>query len=304
MTLIVNADDFGRSPEINRAIIRAHRQGVLTSASLMIAGDAADEAVELARQNPTLAVGLHVVAVDGPAVLPPDRIPRLVNASGCFPDAPIRLGLRYAFSRAVRRELAAEITAQFGRFAATGLAFSHVDSHQHMHMHPVVFDLVLERAREFGARGIRVVRDDLRLSWQHDRTGAFAKLIATAVFALLAVRCRRGCRRSGLAMPQRTFGFLHSGRMSEAYVLFVLRHLPKIDAEIYFHPTEGQRVAELGPNPAELAALLSSKVRRAIEARQLPLGRYIDMSAGDIRSETWQRRQAPVPSTTRWLASK
>src|ERR1043166_8184955 len=93
VNLLVTADDFGRSPEINRAVIRAHREGILTTASLMVAGPAADEAVALARQNPTLAVGLHLVVVDGPAVLPHEQIPHLTDLSDCFPDNPVRLGL-------------------------------------------------------------------------------------------------------------------------------------------------------------------------------------------------------------------
>ncbi|MGQ9768754.1 MAG: ChbG/HpnK family deacetylase, partial [Anaerolineae bacterium] len=107
--IITTADDFGRLPAINAAIIRAHREGILTAASLMVTGDAWQEAVELARANPTLAVGLHLVVSDGRAVLPPTQIPHLVDASGRFPDDPLRLGLRYAFDRAAQRELAAEV---------------------------------------------------------------------------------------------------------------------------------------------------------------------------------------------------
>lgn len=304
MRLIVNADDFGRCTEINRAVVRAHRQGVLSSASLMVAGEAAEEAIELARQNPTLAVGLHVVAVDGPAVLPSDRIGRLVDADGRFPDAPVRLGLRYAFSRAARRELAAEITAQFDRFAATGLPLSHVDSHQHMHMHPVVFDLVVERARRFGARGIRVVRDDLGLSLRCERGRALSKALATIIFGLLARRCHRRCRGSGLASPVRTYGFLHSGRMNQTYVLSVLHQLKDIHAEIYFHPTDGPRLGRLGPNPAELAVLLSPEVRDVIAARQLRLSRYIDLQTADNRTESLPDCGTPVSNVRRCLAGK
>ena len=137
--IITTADDFGRSPAINAAIIRAHREGILTAASLMVTGDAWQEAVQLARANPTLAVGLHLVVSNGRAVLPPTQIPHLVDASGRFPDDPLRLGLRYAFDRAAQRELAAEVAAQFARFAATGLPLSHVDGHQHLHVHPVVY---------------------------------------------------------------------------------------------------------------------------------------------------------------------
>ncbi|HEY2588464.1 MAG TPA: hopanoid biosynthesis-associated protein HpnK [Tepidisphaeraceae bacterium] len=262
--LIINADDFGRSVEINRAVLRAHREGVLNSASLMVAGEAADEAVEIARQNPGLAVGLHLVVVDGPAVLPPARIPHLVEADGKFPNAPVKLGLRYAFNRAARKELAAEIATQFERFAATGLPLSHVDGHQHMHMHPAVFDRMLPWAKRFGAKRIRIVHDDLRLALRYDRHGAIGKSIGTAIFAALARRAT-GC---GLPAPKRTYGFLQSGQMTEPYVLLAIAQMPD-STEIYFHPTDGPRLDELGPNPGDLATLVDPAVRQAIEARAL-----------------------------------
>lgn len=275
--LIVNADDFGRSPEINRAVIRAHREGILTSASLMIAGAAAEEAVELARQNPTLAVGLHLVVVDGPAVLSADRIPHLVDADGEFPNRPVRLGLRYAFSKPARRELAVEITAQFDRFAATGLPLAHVDGHQHMHMHPVVFDLMLPQAKRYGAARIRIVHDDLWLALRYDRRHSLAKLLSAAIFAALARRCDRRLTKgashyqrepsgsaAGCANGKRTYGFFQSGHMTELYVSLVLQQIQD-SAEIYLHPNDGPRLDDLGPNPQDLETLLSPAIRNAIE---------------------------------------
>jgi hopanoid biosynthesis associated protein HpnK len=264
LQLIVTADDFGRSPEINRAVIRAHREGVLTHASLMIAGAASEDAIKLARANSTLPVGLHLVVVDGPAVLPPDRIPHLVGSDGRFANQPVRLGLRYALSKVARRELGDEIAAQFERFAATGLPVSHVDGHQHMHLHPAVYDIMLPLAQKFGAGRIRIVRDDLRLALAFDRRYRTAKLLSASVFAGLARRCR-DCPLPG---PSRTYGFFQSGNMTPAYVLLALQQMRE-SAEIYFHPTEGPRLDELGPNPGDLEALLDDDVRAAIEARGL-----------------------------------
>jgi hopanoid biosynthesis associated protein HpnK len=143
LKLIITADDFGRSHEINRAVLEAHTRGILTSASLMVTGDAFDEAVDMARRTPSLAVGLHLVLVDGKAALPAETIPHLVDERGMFPNAPARLGFRYFFGRGARRELAAEIAAQFERFAATHLPLAHVDGHQHLHVHPAVFPLLV-----------------------------------------------------------------------------------------------------------------------------------------------------------------
>jgi hopanoid biosynthesis associated protein HpnK len=269
LTPIINADDFGRSTQINRAVIRAHQEGVLNSASLMVAGAAADEAFDLARSHPALAVGLHLVVVDGPAVLPPHRIPHLVNAIGQFANAPIRLGLKYGFSSQARSELTEEITAQFERFAASGLPLSHVDGHQHMHMHPVVFDIVLPLAKKFGAKRIRIVRDDLRLALRHDPRHALGKIVSTAIFAMLS----RRCRKAGAVGTCRTYGFFQSGAMTEQYVLAAIQKMPR-STELYFHPTEGDRLDELGPNPQDLRTLLSPEVRRQIGVCQLLFGNH------------------------------
>ena len=275
MQLIVNADDFGRSSAINRAVVRAYREGVLGSASLMVAGEAAEEAVALARQNPGLSVGLHLVVVDGAPVLPPERLRRLVDERGRLPDAPVRLGLKYAFSRGARLELAAEVAAQFDRFAATGLPLAHVDGHQHMHMHPVVFDIMLPLAEKYRAGRVRIVRDDLRLALSYSRRGAVGKVLTGLAFYLLERRCRRRLRSFALAAAERTYGLYQSGAMDEAYVIRVIEQMHESLAEIYFHPAEGERLDRLGPNPTDLETLLSAAVASAIRARGLALNHHL-----------------------------
>ena len=286
--VIINADDFGRTFEVNRAVIRAHEEGILTSASLMIAGDASEDAVRLAREHPTLAVGLHVVVVDGPAVLPAERVDRVVRTDGRFANAPVRLGLRYAWSRSAPKQLAAELRAQFERFAETGLPLSHVDGHQHMHLHPVVFNILLPLAREFGARGIRIVRDDLRLALRFDRRHAAAKIASAVVFSMLAAWCRRRCAGTGLEVARRTYGFYQSGAMRERYIRDVIRALAGADvatAEIYFHPTCGERLDALGPNPGDLESLVSPAVRDAIRQLGLRVSTYAELSEPTLADE-------------------
>src|ERR1035437_859076 len=117
--LIVNADDFGLSSSVNEAVIRAHREGILTSASLMVNEPGFDEAVKLARENPRLGVGLHLTLLMGHAALPPDKIPGLVNARGEFRNSPIGGGLAYFFKGCLRELLHAEIHAQFQKFHST-----------------------------------------------------------------------------------------------------------------------------------------------------------------------------------------
>ena len=126
---ILTADDFGLSPEVNKAVERAHCEGVLTSASLMVGERAAAEAVGIARRNPGLAVGLHLTLTDGTPVLPPERIPALVRADGCFRDDMAGVGLALAASAAAREQLRAEVAAQIGAFRATGLVCDHLNAH-------------------------------------------------------------------------------------------------------------------------------------------------------------------------------
>ena len=150
------ADDFGLSEAVNEGVERAHREGVLDAASLMVGAPAAADAVARAKRMPGLRVGLHLVAVEGPAVLPPAAIPALVGADGWFPSDQAGLGVRFFFLPWVRRQLAREIRAQFEAVAATGLPLAHADAHKHMHLHPTVGRLLMETGREFGLRRVRV----------------------------------------------------------------------------------------------------------------------------------------------------
>ena len=141
--LIVNADDFGRSQSINQAVVRAHREGILTTASLMVNEPGFAEAVALARETPQLGVGLHLTLLCGHAALPPEKIPGLVDAERRFSDCPVTVGLRYFARRGLRPQLEAEIRAQFEKFYATGLPLDHVNGHLHLHLHPVVFKILM-----------------------------------------------------------------------------------------------------------------------------------------------------------------
>lgn len=282
--VIFSADDFGESATVNAAIVRAYREGVLTSTSLMAGGAAFEEAVALARAMPGLAVGLHLVVVDGPSVLPPERLPHIVGAEGRFVGSPLRLGLRYAFDRAARQELADEIEAQLDRFAATDLPLSHVDGHLHMHMHPVVFDLVVPLAARYGARGIRLPRDDLRLGLAYNPRHAGTKLLWAIAFGLLSRRGQGRADRAGLVTVRRVYGLMQSGHMTEAYVLRTLLRLPSSTSELYFHPdTRAAGMSDvgddrgLGPNPCDLRTLLSPAVARFIRERGIRQVTYSDI---------------------------
>jgi hopanoid biosynthesis associated protein HpnK len=272
--IILNADDFGRSTAINEAVKRAYEEGVLTSASLMVTGEAVEGAVELAHEMPDLAVGLHVVLVDGLAVLSAKEIPHLVDDHGRFPTDIVRMGVRYGFGRAAQGEMARELEAQFERFAATGLPLSHVDSHHHLHMHPTIFARLVPLAEHYGAKGIRVPRGELWLNLGYDRAMLASKVAWGAALWVLLPWCRRCLRGSSLSVARRVYGLMQSGQMHEPYVLCVLQRLDVPSAELFFHPTVDPIAEPSGPNGADLEALLSPRVRELIHERGLLRSRY------------------------------
>ncbi len=268
--LIVNADDFGRSASINAAVIRAHREGILTTASLMVNEVACDEAVSLARENPRLGVGLHLTLLCGHAALPPERIPGLVIAGTAFTNNPAGAGFRYFFKRSLRAQLRAEIHAQFQKFRATGLPLDHVNGHLHLHLHPVVFSILTEDASQLGIERMRLTFDpfwlNLRLAPGHFAYRALHALI----FHPLSARSRPEFRRRGFRHTQAVFGLLQNARVDEAYVLNLLDHLPPGDSELYSHPS-------LDEFKNEFDALISPRVREKARALSLDLIRYQDL---------------------------
>ncbi len=270
LCLIFNGDDYGRAPSINAAIIRAYEEGVLTSASLMVTGDAVDEAVAQACDHPGLAVGLHLA---------------LNGAGSVLPGNPILTGILCFFSPAVRSQLRAEITAQLERFIDTGLPLSHVDGHYLLHLHPTVFAALLPLAEQYGFRGIRLPRDDLRLALRLDRAQAATKATWASIYALLCRVAERRLKGSPVAYTDRVYGFLQTGRMHEGFVVGLLRRIPATvsSAELYFHPSTQTWDEPYGPNPGDLAALLSPRVRRAVHERRARLTNYAALAVSGHR---------------------
>lgn len=268
--LIVNADDFGRSESINRAVIQAHREGILTSASLMVNEPACAEAVALAREHPRLGVGLHLTLLCGHAALAPETIPGLVNAAGQFADDPARIGSRYFFKRCLRQELRAEIHEQFNKFRATGLPLDHLNGHLHLHLHPTIFSILMQDADQLKIERMRLTRDPF---WLNSRLAAghwCYRVLHALIHHCLAGRARSKLERRGIRHTRRVFGLLQNARVDEAYVLRLLGRLPGGDSELYSHPS-------LDEFRNEFDALISPRVRAEINARGIQLIRYQDL---------------------------
>lgn len=267
-SIVINGDDFGFSRGVNQAIIQAHEQGVLTSTSLMVTGDAAEEAIALARSHPNLAVGLHLVLVCGRSVLSPREIPHLVDAAGNFSSSSVKAGLRYQFDRAARQELRQEIRAQLERFRSFGLPLSHVDGHLHLHVHPVVLRYLVELADEFQIKAIRLPFEELSMTLRLDSRNFITKLTWWAVFSGLR-RYGEGLLQSKeIRFNERVYGLLQSSCMTKEYLLGLIPQIQANWVEIYSHPAialSGEPLnGPLGTGAAELEALLSAQVRQAI----------------------------------------
>jgi hopanoid biosynthesis associated protein HpnK len=268
--LIVNADDFGRSHSINAAVARAHREGILTSASLMVNEAACAEAVTLARENPRLSVGLHLTLLGGHSALPPERIHGLTDAHGRFSDSPVATGWRYFFRRELREPLRAEIAAQFDRFAATGLPCDHVNGHLHIHLHPVILPMVLENAARQGITRLRLTRDPFFLNARLAGGRWLYRLSHAAVFGALARRSRPLLEQRGFRCTDAVFGLLQNGRVDEEFLCRLLPRLPAGDSELYSHPG-------LGGHQCEFDALVSPRVRTIVGEQAVLLTRYRDL---------------------------
>lgn len=273
--LIVSADDFGLSLAVNEAVERAHRDGILTTASLMVAGPAAGDAVRRARAMPNLHVGLHAVVIEGPAMLPPSDIPLLVDTCGRFPSDQLVLGIRYYFNPAARRQLRREIAAQFEAFAQTGLRLDHANAHKHMHMHPTVGRLLIEEGLRYGLPALRIPAEPPRVM---AACGGPATLGAWAMWAGSSV-LRRQATRAGLRVNDHVFGLAWSGHVDATRVARLAMHLPPGLSELYFHPaTVADPVLQaLMPDyehQAEFEALCDPAVRAALDAAGIQLTTY------------------------------
>ncbi|HTV91611.1 MAG TPA: hopanoid biosynthesis-associated protein HpnK [Verrucomicrobiae bacterium] len=264
--LIVSADDYGLSAEVNEAVERAHRDGILRAASLMVAAPAAQDAIRRARALPTLRVGLHVVVVNGRPLLPPDRVRPLVDDDGNFPTDLAAAGIRYFFDPRARRALEAEIRAQFDAFARTGLPLDHVNAQNHMHVHPTVLGIIIKVGAAYGMRAVRVPREP----------GGAAFL--TPWLALMRARLHR----AGIATNDAVLGIRDSGHMTRARVLELLDTLPPGISEMYFHPATGPWPG-IDPQIAaydfsgELDALVSPEVSAKLAAIGVDPRAYSDL---------------------------
>ncbi len=275
--VIFNADDFGASARTNRAALRAHLEGVLTSASLMVSEPGFHEAVSMARDAPDLSVGLHLTLSNGFAAQRQEQARAIVLASGRFRESPALAGLLYFLLPSARRQVRAEVSAQFARMGETGLCIDHVDGHQHLHLHPVVWDELVTQCRALDAPFVRIPNEEfLPVSPR----GAAGRRMEWLAFRVLRRRCLRSLSGSRIRVVERVYGHLETGRMTVDYVHDLLGRLSGPSNEIYFHPgtPHAQPLASTEQDmDVELDALLSPRIRQRIADLGLVLTNFKDL---------------------------
>jgi chitin disaccharide deacetylase len=249
---------------------------LLTAASLMVGGTAAAAAVELARRLPRLAVGLHLTLVDGRPILPADAVPDLVDPRGRFRANMARAGAAMFFLPRARRQMLAEVRAQFEAFRATGLTLDHINAHKHFHLHPSILSAILAVTAEFGVKDVRVPLEPRAILARIDgaRPGA-----AAAAMNRCARFQRARLKRAGIATPDQVFGLAWSGAVTHSRLAGLIANLPEGVTEIYTHPAISSRFAGAAPGyryEDELAALTSSELRGQIAAAGIACGGFAD----------------------------
>jgi hopanoid biosynthesis associated protein HpnK len=281
--LVINADDFGLDPAVNAAIAKAHTDGLLTSASLLIAAPHAAEAIEFARFHPHLGVGLHLCLVDGRSAALPDKIPSLATAMGQLPPSPFALSVRLSSNKQLETDIEIELRAQISQFMTTGLRPTHFDTHQHTHLHPRVRNIVARLAREYGVTYIRAPVEPLWPALCCSPQRLPRKLVRWTIFSTLGSWTKRQLRQQGFRTVDCAVGVLDPGHLTEEFLAPYLRRLPDGLTEVFFHPADRpaepllqmQRGYE---HAAELQALCSPQLRQLINDSGIRLTNFRELA--------------------------
>jgi hopanoid biosynthesis associated protein HpnK len=276
--LIVNADDFGFTSGVNRAIVEAHSRGVVTSATLMANGMAFAEAAQLAKTVPALSVGCHVVLIDGQPVGGTNQLSTLTNGN---PAAPLlRTGLKTFAARAIAgrlsvEEIEAEATAQIRKIQAAGISVSHVDTHKHTHLFPSVLSPLLRAARVCGVRALRNPFGPRRPLQSRDllaRPSLWTRYAEVRILRRFAGRFREAVDRQGFVTPDGTLGIEVTGVLDETLFRAIAQTIPEGTWEFVCHP---------GYNDADLRAART----RLRESRETELAVLTLPAARSVLSE-------------------
>ena len=232
--LIVNADDFGLHAAVNRGILAAHTEGIVSSTSLMAGGAAFDDAVRIAKQCPQLGVGVHLTLVGARPVLPVAEVSSLLDEAGDFYGSYPLFIKRFLRGKIRLAEVERELAAQIDRVRMAGIQPSHLDSHQHLHVLPGIGGLVLDLARRFSIRAIRIPAEPVAFIGATPAT--VGRLVGRGGLTMLANLFRQHAAAAGIRTSDHFYGMLAGGQLTEPAILAILRRLPPGDSELMTHP--------------------------------------------------------------------
>lgn len=286
--LIVNADDFGFTAGVNRGIVEAHTNGIVTSSTLMANGPEFVQAAQLTTALPRLSVGCHVVLIDGTPVSPSDQLRTLTNGSARFRDGLKTFAARAIAGRIDAGEIVAEATAQIRRIQSTGISVSHFDTHKHTHLFPKILRPLLRAA---GACGVRAVRNPfgprfpLRSSQLLARPSLWKRYAEVRLLHTFAGKFREAVKREGFVTPDGTLGIEVTGTLDDTLFLAISRSIPEGTWEFVCHP--GYNDADLQQSQTrlresremELRALTLPDARQLLEQQGIELISYKDLAA-------------------------
>src|ERR1700704_2473705 len=288
--LIVNADDFGFTSGVNRAIVEAHSRGIVTSATLMANGTAFAEAAQLATTVPGMSVGCHVVLIDGRPVLGANQVSTLTNGGSAriFPDGLKTFAARAIAGRLNAEEIEAEATAQVRKIQAAGIPISHVDTHKHTHLFPSVLRPLLRAASACGVRALRNPFGPRRpLQSRHllARPNLWTRYAEVRILRRLAGKFREAVDRQGFITPDGTLGIEVTGALDETLFRAIAHSIPEGTWEFVCHP--GYNDADLRASKTrlresretELAVLTLPAARSVLSEEGIALISYRDLLA-------------------------
>jgi hopanoid biosynthesis associated protein HpnK len=290
--LIVNADDFGLTEGVNRAVIEGHVHGIITSTSLLANGVAFDSAVTMSKSYAQLGVGVHLNLTDGRPVSVPSEILSLLNSQKLFVSGAVRQAKRILTGRANLSEVEREFRSQIEKARAAGVRITHLDGHQHLHLLPPIVDIVINLAREFGIGAIRCSAERpvevLQLMGRNRSSSAevLKQFLTGRALAVLSSNMRQRLCRAGLKCPDHFYGLTQTGFLDATAVQKILQHLSQGTSELMCHPgyvdadLANTLTRLLGQREKELRALTNPAVKRLVTEQTIQLVNYGSMAEG------------------------
>lgn len=289
--LIVNADDFGLTSGVNRAIVEAHDRGIVTSATLMANGDAFSEAVQLARTHPKLSVGCHIVLVDGSPVSGAPRVTSLMqNGQGQFNRSLIKVAGLALAGRLDAQQIETEVAAQIQKIQDCGITVSHLDTHKHTHMFPQVLRPILRAAQSCGVPAIRNPFETVKLAQLFASPNSWKRWLEVRTLHNFAAKFRQAVGQSGLITPDGTIGIVATGTLGRRWLRFLLENLPEGVWELVCHPGYNDQRLQTIPTrlresrEEELQLLTAAETREWLATRGIELMSYRTFAGATIES--------------------